>query len=158
VGWKGRAIVIPGQSQSGKTTLVSALIRAGATYYSDEFAVFDKHGRVHPHPRPLSVREGTPGRSRRYPLKALGGVPGDKPLPVGLVVFTRYKPDKKWRPRRLSPGQAVLALVSHTLPARRRPRATLTTLKQVVAGARTLRGVRGEADQVAEALLGACEK
>jgi len=34
VGWKDRAIVIPGLSHSGKTTLVDQLIRAGATYYS----------------------------------------------------------------------------------------------------------------------------
>src|SRR5437870_1321145 len=35
VGWNGKAILIPGMSQSGKTTLVRQLIRAGATYYSD---------------------------------------------------------------------------------------------------------------------------
>jgi hypothetical protein len=33
VGWKGRAIVIPGASLSGKTTLVQEFLRAGATYY-----------------------------------------------------------------------------------------------------------------------------
>src|SRR5687767_2598740 len=36
VGWKGRAILVPGRSGSGKTTLVSELVRAGAIYYSDE--------------------------------------------------------------------------------------------------------------------------
>src|SRR5579862_5116240 len=41
VGWKGQAIVIPGRSYSGKTLLVAALVRAGATYYSDEYAVLD---------------------------------------------------------------------------------------------------------------------
>src|ERR1700749_911879 len=39
VGWKGRAVVIPGRSLSGKTTLVVELVRAGAEYYSDEDAV-----------------------------------------------------------------------------------------------------------------------
>src|SRR5258708_16040074 len=48
VGWKDRAILIPGLSQSGKTTLVDQLIRAGATYYSDEYAVLDERGRDHP--------------------------------------------------------------------------------------------------------------
>src|ERR1051326_6942658 len=47
VGWGGRALVIPGRSFSGKSTLVAALVRAGATYYSDEYAVFDAQGRVH---------------------------------------------------------------------------------------------------------------
>src|SRR4029453_11068539 len=36
VEWRGRAIVLPGRSRSGKTTLVTALLRAGARYYSDE--------------------------------------------------------------------------------------------------------------------------
>ncbi len=31
---------------TGKTTLVKAMVEAGATYYSDEFAVLDKEGLV----------------------------------------------------------------------------------------------------------------
>src|SRR5439155_21927898 len=54
VGWKGHAILIPGRSFSGKTTLTTALVRAGATYDSDEYAVLDDQGRVHPFPRSLS--------------------------------------------------------------------------------------------------------
>ena len=57
VGWKGRAIVIPGRSYSGKSTLVSELIRAGAAYYSDEYAVFDSRGRVYPFAKPLEMRD-----------------------------------------------------------------------------------------------------
>src|SRR6201989_340392 len=38
VGWRGRAILIPGRSFSGKTTLVAELVKAGAKYYSDEYA------------------------------------------------------------------------------------------------------------------------
>src|SRR4051794_11798184 len=48
VSWRGRAIVLPGRSLSGKTTLVIELLKAGADYYSDEFAVFDAHGLIHP--------------------------------------------------------------------------------------------------------------
>ncbi len=57
VGWRSQAILIPGRTFSGKSTLVEALVRAGATYYSDEFAVLDSKGRVHPYTRPLSLRE-----------------------------------------------------------------------------------------------------
>lgn len=32
VGWRGRAILVPGRSFTGKTTLVTALLRLGATY------------------------------------------------------------------------------------------------------------------------------
>ncbi len=52
----GAAIILPGKSFSGKTTLVKELIRAGAVYYSDEYAVLDSWGRVHPFLRPLEVR------------------------------------------------------------------------------------------------------
>jgi len=63
VAWGGRAIVIPGATQSGKTSLVAALVRAGAVYLSDEYAVFDARGRVHPYPKPLSIRsDGKPRR------------------------------------------------------------------------------------------------
>jgi len=51
--WQGRAILLPGRSLSGKTTLVRELLRRGATYYSDEFAVVDDFGNIHPFPRPL---------------------------------------------------------------------------------------------------------
>ena len=50
VGWKGRAIVIPATSFSGKTTLVAELVKRGAQYYSDEYAVLDAEGKVEPFP------------------------------------------------------------------------------------------------------------
>ena len=53
VGWRGLAIVIPGRSHTGKSTLVAELVWRGAVYYSDEFAVLDDTGRVHPSRRPL---------------------------------------------------------------------------------------------------------
>ena len=44
VGCRGRAILLPGRSFTGKSTLVAELIRAGAEYYSDEYAVLDSAG------------------------------------------------------------------------------------------------------------------
>src|SRR4051794_20574153 len=67
--------VIPRVSHSGKTTLVAALVRAGATYYSDEYAVFDAQGSVHPYARPLGIRDGNGDRPRRCPVQELGGTP-----------------------------------------------------------------------------------
>src|ERR1700692_1331443 len=66
VGWQGRAILVPGRSFSGKTTLVRAMLRLGATYYSDEFAVVDNLGRVHPFARPLGIREEGSGAQTKY--------------------------------------------------------------------------------------------
>ena len=89
VGWRGSAIVIPGRSFSGKTTLVAELVRAGATYYSDEYAVLDARGRVHPYPRPLAIRQGLVGNQKKCSVEELGGRSGVKSLRVGLVIVTK---------------------------------------------------------------------
>jgi len=156
VGWQGRAIVIPGTSYSGKSTLVVELVRAGATYYSDEYAVFDRRGHVHPYARSLSMREKTTGQTERFPVGSLGGVAGVEPLSVGLVVASTYKPGAHWRPRNLSPGLAVLALLSHALPARRQPRMALEVLQRAVKKARVVKSSRGEAREVVDSILGNC--
>jgi hypothetical protein len=153
VGWRGRAIVIPGRSFSGKSSLVAALVRAGATYYSDEYAVFDERGRVHPFRAPLSMRGKDGEGSTRHAPETLGGPLGGGPLPVGLVAVSQYRPGARWRPRRLTPGQGVLALLANTVPARQRPAAALAALRQAVAEASILKGMRGEAEEVAGVLL-----
>jgi hypothetical protein len=153
VGWGGRAIVIPGRSRSGKSTLVAALLRAGATYYSDEYAVFDARGRVHPYPKPLSIRGQAEERPRKYRAEALGGRTGVRPLPVGLVVATTYRPGARWRPKALSSGKAMLALLGHTVSVRRQPEMALTRLQHAVAQAQALQGIRGEAEDMIGALL-----
>ena len=158
VGWQGKAIVIPGRTMTGKTTLVKALVEAGATYYSDEFAVLDERGRVHPYPKPLSIRGNGDGRTKEILPEALGGTTGVRPLPVGLVVATSYREAARWRPRQLLPGRAVMALLTHTVSVRRDPERALTTLRQVVADAQALKGVRGEASETAENLLGRLAK
>lgn len=152
VGWRGDAIVIPGRSHSGKSRLVEALVRRGATYYSDEYAVLDTRGRVHPYATPLSRREES-GRSRRIPAESLGGPSDRPPVPVGRVVLTRYREGADWKPRRLTPGRALLGLLDHAIPARRRPQDVLAALGRLVADAPVYKSARGEADAVAEALL-----
>ncbi len=155
VGWRGRAIVIPGRSRSGKTTLVAELVKAGADYYSDEFAVLDSRGRVFPFPKPLSIRGpgGCDLHARRRTAEDLGGVSGRRPLRVGLVVLAHHCPGSAWRPSRLSAGRAVLEMLAHTVPARLRPEASLEALERAVENALVLRGKRGEADETARQLL-----
>ena len=150
VAWNGRALLVPGRSFSGKSTLVAALVKAGATYYSDEYAVLDRDGRVHPFPTPLSLR---PGANGALPPDAAALRPGRRPLPVGLVLVTEYRQSARWRLRPLSRGQGVLALLAHTVPARSRPAESLAALRRAVAGAAVMTGVRGEAEELAQELL-----
>jgi hypothetical protein len=91
------------------------------------------------------------GRCR---VETLGGVAGVRALPVGLVLVTSYKAGARWRPRQLSAGQAALALFSNTVPARRQPRLAFATLSRALADALVLKGVRGEAQEVADSVLG----
>jgi hypothetical protein len=153
VGWKNQAIVIPGMSFSGKTTLVSKLVQAGAQYYSDEYAVLDEQGRVHPFARPLGVRRPNEFETSRIDVTSLGGVSGSRPLPVRLVVATKYRAGAKWRPRQLTQGRAVLELLANTVSARSQTRLALSTLPRAVQNAEVLKGVRGEADEVIETIL-----
>ena len=157
VGWRGRALLLPGSSLAGKTTLVEALLEAGATYYSDEYAVLDAEGRVEPYPRPLSVRTDGEIRGRPRRPETYGAAVGEGPLPVGMVALTRYEPGARWTPEVLSPGRGALAILEHTVPARRRPGAALATLRRVVRDAPVLRGARGDARETATELLAAME-
>ena len=154
VGWRGRAILVPGRTMTGKSTLIKALVEAGATYYSDEYAVLDKHGRVHPYPKALSMRQEGGGRPKKIHPEDLGGPAGVRPLPVGLVVATSYRPGVRWRPRPISSGRAVMELLNHTVPARRDPERVFATLSSAVAEATVMKGARGEAAETAEVLLG----
>jgi len=153
VGWRGRAILIPGQSMSGKTSLVLELVRAGAIYYSDEYAVLDEQGRVHPFPKTLSIREKGHYRQTEYPVESFGGRRGVKPLPVGLVLVSPYRAGAQWRPQAVSAGQGILELLSHTVSARRQPEKALAVLQRAIIDASVIKGARGEAHQVAGSIL-----
>jgi len=152
VGWNGRAILVPGASHAGKSTLVAALLAAGATYYSDEYAVLDPQGRVHPFPRPLRLRDASEVATSVEPER-LGGRRGLGPLPVGLVAVARYDRGARWRPARLTPGRALLELLSHTIVARSHPATAMTMLRRVVSRAPSFKGRRGEAEETAAWLL-----
>jgi len=148
---RGRAILLPGTSGAGKTTLVRALLGAGATYYSDEYALLDGEGLVHPYPRALSVRTRG-GEKVRMPVTKGFAPSGMRPVPVGVVLLTEYCKGGRWKPQPLSTGELALALLSNTVPARERPAEVLATLARAIAGAQGFRSVRGSAQGVAKAV------
>ena len=154
VGWQGRAIVMPGRSFSGKTSLVAALVKASATYYSDEYALLDANGQVHPYPVPLSIRENPDAPSKPVHVDELGGKQGVDPLPIGILLATQYRKGARWRPRDVSHGQAVLTLLANTVAARRKPQGVLSKISPIVANVRRIKSLRGDADEVARSLLG----
>jgi hypothetical protein len=144
VGWKGHAIIIPGISRAGKSTLVRELVRAGAEYFSDEYAVLDTRGRVHPFARQLALRDASQV-NRKMSFQELGGVIATKPLPVSVVLVAKYRAGAKWRPRTLSPGVGSLEILANTVTARTKQVLVLETLKRVTQNALILKGNRDEA-------------
>jgi hypothetical protein len=149
VGWRDRTIVLPGGPRSGKSTLVRALVRLGATFFSDEYAVFDGT-RVYPCPGRLPIW-AEPGMRHAF---GMDGVPREpRPLPVGIVVFTSFCPGALWRPKLLSRGQALIGMFGHALASRRDPERVLRVLDGVSRACHALEGVRGDAPGAAKFLL-----
>jgi hypothetical protein len=153
VGWQDRALLLPGTSFAGKTTLVAELVRAGATYYSDEYAVLDQHGRVYSYPRDLQMRlAGSPQQSA-VAVEHLTGTVGTSPLSVSRVVFTEYRESGHWNPEPVSAGMGVLEMLRHAIPVQRTPARVMATLARMMETATAVRSERGEASEAANSLL-----
>lgn len=145
VGWRDSAVVIPGTAFAGKSTLVAALVAAGATYFSDDLAVFDDQGLVHPYARPLVLRDGSSrrpaghGSPRTAPLE---------PLAVGTILLTRYVAGAAWKPRPVAAGFAATQLMRLCLTMRQRPEAAIAALSLASAQALAFASPRSGTDEV----------
>jgi hypothetical protein len=154
VGWNGKAIVLPANSRHGKTTLTAELVKNGATYYSDDFAVFDSEGMVHPFARPLSVRaNGDARKVADIDVGSLGGKAGTEPIPVNFVLLTEYKSDAQWDPKFLSPGEGMIEMISQTIPIRYAPEFSLKVLKKITSRATIAKSYRNDAKDFAKRFL-----
>ena len=154
VAHRGRAILIPGGSFSGKSTLVAALVRAGADYYSDEHAVLDEHGLVHPYARPLSIRADDPEVPSRQSAESLGGRSGADPIPVGVIAATVVPSGRALQPGAslARPGGARCCSSTPRMP-RSGAGDALTAVRQAASNALVVEGPRGDADAAAQVLL-----
>lgn len=133
VGWRDKALIFPGRSYQGKTTLVAALVKKGAEYYSDEYAVLSESGLVYPFAKMLSVRGIVDDFTQvDYPVESFGGKSGRKPIPPGLILFTEYKKKTAWKPKLLTLGQGMMEMLPHTIPIRRNPEYTLKVLNRTL--------------------------
>jgi len=148
-----RALLVPGRSFTGKSTLVAALIEAGATYFSDEYAVLDAEGAVCPYARPLSLRSPDGRSSESVRGEALGSPAPKGPAAVAMVVATRHRPGAHWAPTPMPVGDTALALLSNAVAARSRPIETMQAISAAARGALGWRGERGEAQPSARAML-----
>ncbi len=148
----GIGIIVPGRTFSGKSSLVAALLRAGATYMSDEFAPIDRDGNVHPYPRHLSIRNSD-GTTTLTPPGTFAAPTAAEPVRVGLVVDTIYRSDATFVPERIRGVGPLLAVVDNTLVARSRPAHTMEIVAGLASHADVLRSPRGDADEAAAVIL-----
>lgn len=154
VSWKGKAIMFPGKSFSGKTSLTAALVKRGAVYYSDEYAILDEEGFVHPFPKTLSVRGEIDDYTQvEYPVEALGGKAGEEKIPVGMVLITEYKTNARWKPKILSSGRGVMEIIKNSVSIRNNPNFVLEVLNKMANRAVIVRSRRGDVSKFADLIL-----
>lgn len=120
----GRAVVLPGDPDAGKSTLVAALVSAGFSYLSDEAAAVDLgSGLVFPYPRAIALGRGSwsllpalaPPADRRRRTEDLWLVTAEEirsgatsaPCRSRVVVFPRLEPGTPAELHPISRAEAV---------------------------------------------------
>ncbi len=144
VGWRSKAVLVPGPSRAGTSTLIAELVRCGAVYLSDEYAVVGADGRVQAYPRPLHLRET--GEQRRLPW-------GTEPLKAGLIVSTIFRRGAQWAPVIRKGARALLPILDNVIVIKERPEVGMDAAARLAPGVVTLACERPDAAQVAPAIL-----
>jgi hypothetical protein len=150
---RGKAIVLPGSSGAGKSRLVQELLRCGAEYCSDEYAILDPRGNVYPYPRPLMIRKES---DEQHPVLAseLHANVRSEPAPVGVFLFLRYEPDATGlHMGPLDRSEALIRLLQNTPHVLADNPEVLEPLKIAIARVNSFAGVRGEVREAAAEIL-----
>src|SRR5277367_5919795 len=148
----GRALLLPGVSHAGKSSLVAELLRRGATYFSDEYALIDSEGRVHPYPRPLLLRSGRPEQAPVLASECSASV-GDAPAPVGWILSLQYLPAGTWSIEPITQSEALLNLLRNTPHVLAESPDMVAVFQRAVAGANCYVGHRAEAVHAVDEIL-----
>lgn len=132
----GQALVLPGSPGSGKSTLCAALALGNWRLLSDELTIVSQiDGRVQPAPRPISLKNASIDVIKshvpladmtqpvvdthkgaiayaRPPKSAVGAV--DQPVPIGYVVFPKFRAGVQLDFEPLSRAEALTELMENT--------------------------------------------
>jgi hypothetical protein len=147
-----RALLLPGISHAGKSSLVAELLRRGATYFSDEYALIDSSGRVHAYPRPLLLRNGTPQQSPVLPAECNART-GDAPASVGWILSLEYLPESPWSVEAVPQSEALLVLLRNTPHIMADSPDMVAVFQRAVAGASCYVGRRPDAHEAVSQIL-----
>jgi hypothetical protein len=150
--YSGRVLLFPGVSHAGKSSLVREMVRRGATYFSDEYALIDAEGLVHPYPRPLLVRDGSP---EQHPVLAreLSARVGNVAAPVGWIFALAYSNENEWSVAPVSQGEALMILLRNTPHTLLQSPEMVGFFQHAVASASCFAGQRSEAADAVEKII-----
>ncbi len=144
----GRAVLVPGMSGAGKSSLCVAAVAAGATVLTDEYALVDPvSGWVTGWLRPVRVRRADGGVDRLDLAVASG------PVPVGLVALVTYSSSEKPTLAPIAVADTVLGLLANTVCARSRPDESFTAALAIGRSVPAVGGIRGDATEAIAELL-----
>jgi hypothetical protein len=147
-----RALLLPGITHAGKSSLVAELLRRGATYFSDEYALIDSEGRVHPYPRPLLLRNGSPEQYPVLPAECNARI-GDTAVPVGWILSLEYLPEGTWSVESVSQSEALLILLRNTPHVLSESPDMVAVFQRAVSAAKCYAGCRPNANEAVSQIL-----
>jgi len=148
----GRALLIPGSTHAGKSSLVAELLRRGAAHLSDEYALIDEFGHVHAYPRPLLLRNGSPKQTLVLPADLNASFMKES-VPVGWILAVDYDPEAAWDIRKISLGEAVMLLLRNTPHEMSKSPEMIEFFTRAVSDAACYAGTRGDVADAASRLL-----
>jgi hypothetical protein len=158
------AVAFPGASGLGKTTLVTACLRAGPPrlhLVSDEALCLTPDGRARPYPRPLALDARScallgltappEGRELLLPPDAHGSLAPPGPHPVRAVLLLERRPGPV-ELTRASAGEVVHALLTRSFNHFRDPARAVRSVTAAATGAECLHVRYEDAGALAEVL------
>lgn len=152
VAFGDRALLIPGITHAGKSSMVAELLRRGATLLSDEYALIDMAGFVHAYPRSVVLRDSCRVQSPMLP-EELGSSFATEPVPVRWILALEYKPESVWEVREVPQSEALMTLLTNTPHPITESPEMIDFFVRAVSGARCYAGFRGEVGQAADRIV-----
>jgi len=150
--WKGRVLLLPGGTHAGKSSLVAELLRRGAEYFSDEYALIDNEGRAHAYPRPLMIRNGSIEQVPVLPSEFRASV-GEGPAPVGWILSLQFQSGGRWNIGEVAQSIGLLDLLRNTPHVLTDSPEVVEAFQHAVEGAVCYSGDRGDAADAAQQIL-----
>lgn len=172
----GRAILLPGKSESGKTTLTLGLTNHGYKYLTDEVsAIHHETTEVVPFQRPIYVwrwsrplrqevsksfktyRYRGEGQRWQYIVPQDGAViPGDARCKVDWIIFPKYVPKSKVVLKPIGGARAAVALLQRCWNAQLFPDRGLKILTGLVRRARCYTLEMGDLEEACKLIESTC--